>query len=596
MQNNQCCDCEGGSCHDDSNDALNIKDLKTRSKALTGTKNNDDWMKRAAARAMMRGAGWKDEDFEKPLIAVAAPYTNITPCNTHIKELNEIICKEIENVGATYYSFGTPVITDGQSMNMEGMKYSLPSRDLIADCIEMMYEGYSGDALITLCGCDKTIPAALMPLARANATGIVLYGGTILPGDLNGKALDIVSIFEAIGAKSAGKMSDEEFHQVECNACPTPGACGGMYTANTMAMAIEAMGMSLPGSASNPATNYSRRISEEKYQDCIDTVYALLNLMKLGIKTRDILTKKAFENAITVVMATTGSTNAVLHLLAIANEAGVDLTLDDFQRINENTPIIADLRPSGKYVMYDLFKIGGTGVVMKQLLNAGLLHGDCLTVTGKTLAENLASIPDELPANQDLLYTVEKPFVKAGHHIIILKGNIAPEGCVFKQSGKYLMDKSHTGPARVFEDEISATTAILDGKINKGDVVVIRYEGPKGGPGMREMLSPTSAIAGRGLVWDVPLITDGRFSGGSHGIDAAHITPEAFEGGPIAAIKEGDMITIDPSKKLLHLHVEDEVIAERLSQWSQPKPKYTRGVLAKYAKIVKSAKYGAITN
>lgn len=594
MQDN--CACDNPSCCQNDDKSVNLSNLKKRSKTLTSFPGDEDWMKRAAARAMMRAVDFSDADFEKPMVAVATPFTNITPCNAHIRELGDIIFEEAERVGIKPYIFGTPVVTDGESMGMEGMKYSLPSRDLIADCIEMMYEAYAADAMITVAGCDKTIPGALMPLARSNAIGITLYGGTILPGKLKEKDLDIVSIFEAIGQKSAGKINDEEFHAVECNACPTPGSCGGMYTANTMATAIEALGMSLPGSSSNPATTYSKRISEGKYDDCIRTVHALINLMEKGIRTRDIMTKEAFENAITVLMALTGSTNGVLHLLALAREAEVDLELADFDRINAKTPILANLKPSGKYVMYDLYKVGGLQAVMKQLLKAGLIHGDCMTVTGKTVAENLANISDEIPADQDVIYSIEKPLQVAGRHICVLKGNIAPDGAVFKQSGKYLVDETFTGPAKVYNSEIEANDAILDGKVVKGDVVVIRYEGPKGGPGMQEMLSPTSALAGRGLAYDVALITDGRFSGGSHGLITGHITPEAYDGGVIGLIEEGDTIIVDPGNRSIHLDVEDSIIAERKKNWKRPEPKYTKGVLAKYAKTVSDASHGAITN
>lgn len=588
-------DCKNGCGSCGTNTPHSFNHLKQRSKALTSTHGDEDWMKRAAARGMMRAVGFTDDDFEKPLIAVATPFTNITPCNAHIRDLGDIIFKEIERLSGKPYIFGTPVVTDGQSMGMEGMKYSLPSRDLIADCIEMMMESYASDAAITTSGCDKTIPASLMPIARNNAIGITLYGGTILPGECNGKKLDIVSIFEAIGARSANKITEEEFKAVEANAIPTCGSCGGMYTANTMATAIEAMGMSLPGSSSNPAMNFHNRISDEKYDDCIRTARAIFNLMEKGIRARDIMTKKAFENAITVQVALTGSTNGVLHLLALAREAEVEITLDDFDRINAKTPIIADLKPSGKYVMYDLFKIGGLPVVMKELLNAGLIHGDCMTVTGQTVEENYKDAPD-IPSDQDILYSVSKPLKGNGRHIIVVKGNIAPKGAVFKQSGKYLVDSSHTGPARVFESEDDANDAILEGKIQKGDVVVIRYEGPKGGPGMREMLAPTSALAGRGLTFDVPLITDGRFSGGSHGLITGHITPEAMDGGVIAIIQDGDKITVDPTNKVIQLHVPNEEIEKRLNVWKKPVEKYKKGVLAKYARTVSSASDGAVTH
>jgi len=602
-----CGSCCGEDCSPKSFDNLvSTKHLKRNSVELTGIPGSDNWIKRASARGMMRAVGYKDEDFEKPIVGVGTPYTNITPCNKHIQELSQIVSSNLENIGFKSYYIGTPVVTDGESMGMEGMKYSLPSRDLIADCIETMMEAYACDAVITLCGCDKTIPGALMPIARRNAIGITLYGGSILPGEYKGQELDIISIFESIGAYSAGKITKEDLEEIEKRAIPGCGSCGAMYTANTMATAIEAMGMSLPFSSSNPATDRTGRVSESKYNDCIKTVQALKNLMELNIRARDIMTKKAFENAITVMMALSGSTNGVLHLLALAREAEVELSLSDFDRINAKTPIIADMKPSGNYVMYDLYKVGGTPVVMKELLKAGLLHGDCITVTGKTVAENLAQVPDIQdiiqgaihPKYKDkpVLYTCDKPKAPAGHHIMTLSGNLA-EGCVFKQSGKYLADgSSHTGPARVFENEIDAINAILQGKIVKGDVIVVRYEGPKGGPGMREMLSPTSALVGRGLVNDVPLITDGRFSGGSHGIIVGHIVPEAAEGGPIALLQDGDLITIDPSRRLIQVELSDEELAQRRAKWKPPKPKYKRGFLAKYAQIVRSASEGAVTS
>jgi dihydroxy-acid dehydratase len=602
-------DCMHGTCGCGSEETCENREetnsFKKNSNNLTGTPGGEDWLKRSAARGMMRAVGYKDEDFKKPIIGVGTPYTDITPCNAKIFELGQVVSKELEENQMKNYFMGTPVITDGESMGMEGMKYSLPSRELIADSLEMMMEGYACDGAITLCGCDKTIPGALMPLARRNAVGVTLYGGAVLPGEYKNKELDIISIFESIGAYSAGKLEESDLREIEKRAIPTCGSCGAMYTANTMATAIEAMGMSVPFSSSNPATDRTGRISEEKHLDCIKSVKALKTCLRLGLKARDIMTKKAFENAITVQMALSGSTNGVLHLLALGREAGVDLTLDDFDRINAKTPIIADMKPSGKHVMYDLFKVGGTPVVMKELLDAGLLHGDCMTVTGKTVAENLKDVPKIKDIKQGVinpkyeenpvLYTVNKPKAEKGRHLIILKGNLA-EGSVFKQSGKYLVDKSHTGPAKVFDSEIEANDAILQGKIVSGDVVVIRYEGPKGGPGMREMLAPTSALAGRGLVYEVPLITDGRFSGGSHGMITGHVVPEACEGGNIALIKDGDQITVDPSKNLLHLHVDEKELEERRKSWKKPEPKYTRGVLSKYAKLVKTASEGGVTS
>lgn len=567
--------------------------LKTRSTALTGTPGGDNWVRRAPARAMFRAVGYTDKDFEKPLITVACPYTNATPCNAHIKDLGDIVSEKIEKTGGKPIIFGTPVVTDGETMGLEGMKYSLVSRELIADCIEMMHEAYAADGILTLSGCDKTIPAALIPLARNNSIGLTLYGGTILPGKLHGKDLTVVSIFEAVGAHSAGKIDDQELHDVECNSCPGNGACGGMYTANTMAAAIEAMGMSVPGSSSNPAVDTKNQTSKEKRQDCIDSVNALFNLLKQGIHARDIMTREAFENAIVVAMALGGSTNAVLHLLSLAHEAEVKLTLEDFDKIAAKVPLIGDFKPFGKYVMQDLFKIGGVPMVMKMLLDAGLLHGDCLTVTGKTIKKNLKNAP-KFPKNQDVIYPITKPFAKAGNHIRILKGNLAPEGAVMKISGKEL--EVHNGPARVFNTEEAAMQAILGNKIKKGDVIVVRYEGPKGGPGMREMLSPSAALMGAGMGKDVALITDGRFSGGTHGIMVGHISPEAQVGGPIAFIKEGDLIKINLKTKTIDLAITSAEMKKRKTAWRAPELQYTRGVLAKYATLVSSASKGAVTS
>ena len=542
---------------------------------------------------MLRAVDFTDEDFEKPIITVACPYTNATPCNDHIRELGDILSREILDAGGKPFLFGTPVISDGETMGMEGMKYSLMSRDLIADCIETMHEGYAADGILTLSGCDKSIPGALMPILRNNAIGLTLYGGTILPGRHKGEDLTIVSTFEAVGAHGAGKMTDEELHQVECNSCPGAGSCGGMYTANTMASAIEAMGMSVPGSASHVAVDRENRISPTKRKDCVDSVVALTGLLERGIRARDIATKAAFENAIAVMMALGGSTNGVLHLLALAHEAKVPLALDDFHRIGQNVPLLGNFKPSGKYVMADLDRIGGLPMVMKTLLGAGLIHGECLTVTGKTVAENLAATPT-VPGGQDIFFPPERPYSPPGRHITVIRGNLAPEGAVLKLSGKEL--DHHTGPARVFEREEDALDAILSGNIRKGDVIVIRHEGPKGGPGMREMLSPSAALMGAGLGKDVALITDGRFSGGTHGIMVGHIAPEAQAGGPIAIVQEGDRITINPKDRSISLEAGDAEIAARLSRWKAPEPKYRRGVMGKYAKLVGSASHGAVTS
>ncbi|MBI2617335.1 dihydroxy-acid dehydratase [Candidatus Gottesmanbacteria bacterium] len=570
-----------------------MKSLKNRSNQLTGTPGGKDWIKRAPARAMMRAVGFTDEDFTKPLIAVACPAINITPCNAHIEDLGKIVGAEIEKQGGKPIVFGTPVVTDGETMGMEGMKYSLVSRELIADCIEMMQESYATDASFTLAGCDKTIPGALIPLARNNSIGITLYGGTILPGIGNGKDLNIVSVFEAVGAAGVGKITDEEFHRIECNACPGNGACGGMYTANTMASAIEALGMSLPGSASHPAVDRENKISEKKKKDCMESVAALFHLMEKGIHARDIMTRKAFENAIAVVLALGGSTNAVLHLLSLAHEAEVSLTLDDFTEVAKNVPLLGNFSPFGSYMMEHLDNIGGIPMVMKMLLKEDLIHGDCLTVSGKTVAENLKEAPD-FPEDQKIIAHVKKPFASPEHHIVVLYGTLALEGAVIKLSGKEL-DK-HTGPARVFDKEEDALDAILAKKIKKGDVIIIRNEGPKGGPGMREMLSPSSALMGAGLGKDVALITDGRFSGGTHGIMVGHVSPEAHVGGPIGLVEEGDSITIDLTRRVVDIDVDAKVLEERKRKWKRPNFKYKRGVLAKYAKLVSSASKGAVTS
>ncbi len=579
-----------GDCNCDCNDEQN---LKNRSTLLTGDPYSGDYYKRAHARSMFRAVGFTDEDFEKPFITVACPYTNVTPCNGHIQDLGNIVMKAVEEHGGKPFIFGTPVITDGETMGFEGMKYSLVSRDVIADCIEMMHEAYAADGLFTLSGCDKTIPGALMPIARTNAIGITLYGGSIRPGHYKGKDLTVVSTFEAIGAKSAGKISDEDFRGIECNSCPGFGACGGMFTANTMSSAIEVLGMSIPYSSSHLAADEHNNISKEKKQDCVDSVKALFNLMERGIRARDIMTRDAFENAITMVMALGGSTNAVLHLTAIAHEAGVKITLKDYQRISDKTPLLGDFKPFGKYVMEDLDRIGGVPMVTKYLLKHGLLNEDCITVTGKTLAENVKDAAD-LPKNQDVIHPVEKPYAPPGKHLVILHGNLAEDGAVMKISGKEM--DMHKGPARVYNGEEEAMEAILDGQIKKGDVLVIRYEGPKGGPGMREMLSPSSALMGAGLGKEVALITDGRFSGGTHGIMVGHISPEAYEGGALGLLKKGDIINIDLKKRTIDAELSKEELQKRKAAWKQPEPRYKRGVLAKYAKLVSSASKGAVTS
>lgn len=567
--------------------------MKRRSEEITGRKNTKEWVERTAARTMLRAVRFTDEDFDKPIIALAVPHTNGTPCNDHVRALGDIVQKAIEDAGGKAIVFGTPVVSDGISMGTEAMKYSLVSREVIADSIELMTEGYRVDAVITLSGCDKTIPGALMPIARNNLIGLTLYGGSILPGEYQGKALNIVSAFEAIGAHCAGKIDAEELHAIECHACPGAGSCAGMYTANTMASAIEALGMSLPAAASNLAVDEGNEISTDKRDDCQRAAHAVVGLLQSGLKARDIMTRKAFENALTVAWALGGSTNAVLHLLALAHEAGVALTLADIEQVTAKVPLLGDFKPFGQYVMNDLHKIGGLPMVMKTLLDAGFLHGDCMTVTGRTIAENLADAPLR-PEDQDVFYSPDRPYAPANKHIRVLRGNLSPEGCVLKLSGKELT--RFVGPARVFDREEAALEAILAGKICAGDVLVIRYEGPKGGPGMREMLSPSAALMGAGLGKDVALVTDGRFSGGTHGIMIGHVSPEAQVGGLLAVVQEGDDIEIDLNHATLNLKLDEGAIAERLARWQAPQPRYPRGVLAKYAALVSSASRGAVTS
>ncbi len=567
--------------------------MKRRSEEITGRKHTDKWIERTAARTMLRAVRFTSEDFDKPIIALAVPYTNGTPCNDHVRALGDLVQQAIEEAGGKAIVFGTPVVSDGISMGTEAMKYSLVSREVIADSIELMTEGYRVDAVITLSGCDKTIPGALMPIARNNLTGLTLYGGSILPGEYRGQPLNIVSAFEAIGAHCAGKIDAEELHAIECHACPGAGSCAGMYTANTMASAIEALGMSLPGAASNLAVDRDNRVSAEKREDCVRAARAVMALLQSGLKASDIMTRKAFDNALTVAWALGGSTNAVLHLLALAHEAGVPLTLDDIEQVTARVPLLGNFKPFGKYVMNDLHAIGGLPMVMKTLLDAGFLHGDCLTVTGRTLAENLAEAPQR-PDGQDVFYSPDHPYAPARQHIRILRGNLAAEGCVLKISGKEMT--RFTGPARVFDREEYALEAILAGRIQAGDVVVIRYEGPRGGPGMREMLSPSSALMGAGLGKDVALVTDGRFSGGTHGIMIGHVAPEAQNGGALAVVRENDIIEIDLDRAELNLKVDDDEIARRMAQWQAPAPRYARGVLAKYARLVSSASRGAVTS
>ena len=542
---------------------------------------------RAPNRAMLRAVGFGDGDFEKPIIGVAHAQSNITPCNNGLGELAGHITDAIREGGGMPQVYGTITVSDGISMGTEGMKCSLVSREVIADSIETVSRGQSHDGVIVVGGCDKNMPGAMIGIARLNIPAIFVYGGTIKPGKLDGQDLTIVSVFEAVGSFGAGKITREQFEAVEKKACPGNGSCGGMYTANTMSSAFEAMGMSLPFSSTMSA------IDAEKATSSADSARALLHMIEANVRPLDILTKQAFENAITVIMAVGGSTNAVLHLMAIAHAANIPLDLADFERIRERTPVFCDLKPSGRYVATDLHEVGGIPRVMKMLLKAGLLHGDCLTVTGKTIAENLADEPDAPNAGQDVIHEYSNPLYVQGH-LAVLRGNLSPEGSVAKISG--LKSIKITGPARVFESEEESMHAIMGGQINPGDVLVIRYEGPKGGPGMREMLSPTSAIIGKGLGDSVGLITDGRFSGGTYGLVVGHVAPEAYVGGPIALVHEGDTIELNAETCELTLHVPEDEIERRRAQWVAPAPRYTRGVLAKYAKQVGSAALGAVTD
>ena len=543
-------------------------------------------IERAASRGMLYGVGFQKSDFQKSQIGIASTWGMVTPCNMHINRLAEDAARGVEDAGGKAMQFNTITISDGISMGTEGMKYSLVSREVIADSIETVIGCQAYDGLVAIGGCDKNMPGCMIALARLNRPAIFVYGGTIMPGRVNNKNADIVTIFEAVGQRASNNISDEQLEEIESKSIPGAGSCGGMYTANTMASAIEAMGMSLPNSSAMAA------ISPEKAEDCFRSGIAVQKLVEQNICPRDIMTKKAFENAITVVTALGGSTNAVLHLLAMAHAAEVDLTLEDFQRIGAKTPVLADLRPSGRFLMVDLVNIGGLQPLLKRLLNAGMLHGDCMTVTGKTMAENLEGVED-YPAGQEVVMPFDKP-IKPNGHLVILRGNLAPEGAVAKISGKEGLNFS--GTARVFDSEEEALRRILDGTVIKGDVIVIRYEGPRGAPGMREMLSPTSAIMGRGLGKEVALITDGRVSGGSHGFVIGHVTPEAYAGGPLAIVQDGDPITIDAENCQLNLDLPEAEIQQRLQNWQTPAPRYERGVLAKYARSVSSASLGAVTD
>ncbi len=542
-----------------------------------------DGVEHAPSRAMLRAVGFEDADFTKPQVGIASTWSQVTPCNSHIDQLAKKAAAGVDQAGGKSVIYNTITISDGISMGTEGMKYSLVSREVIADSVEVVSGCMGHDGIVAIGGCDKNMPGLLMGLARLNRPSIFVYGGSIKPG---ANHTDIVSVFEAVGGHAQGTVSDADLIAVEKTAIPGPGSCGGMYTANTMAVAIEALGMSLPNSSAQEA------VSVDKAHDCERAGQAVMVLLDKGIKPADIMTKAAFENAIKVVIALGGSTNAVLHLLAIAHAIGVDLALDDFTRVGRSMPMLADLRPSGRFLMSELIAIGGIQPLLKILLDAGYLHGDCLTVTGQTLADNVRDVAP-YPTDQVIIRPLSDP-IKRDSHLVILRGNLAPDGAVAKITGKEGLQ--FHGKARVFDTEEKALKGILEGLVKKGDVVVIRYEGPQGGPGMREMLSPTSAIIGKGLGDDVALITDGRFSGGSHGFVVGHISPEAYVGGPLAIVEDGDGIVIDANERTLHLDLSEQQIQDRLARWQQPAPAYRRGVLAKYAKTVCSASEGAVTD
>lgn len=544
-------------------------------------------VERAPNRAMYYALGYQEADFENPMIGVANGHSTITPCNSGLQRLADAAIAAIRQARANPQVFGTPTVSDGMSMGTEGMKYSLVSREVIADCIETAAQGQWMDGVVVIGGCDKNMPGGMIALARMNVPGIYVYGGTIKPGRYKGQDLTIVSVFEAVGEYTMGRMDEADFRQIERCAIPGSGSCGGMYTANTMSSAFEALGMSLPYSSTMANED------EEKVASAAESARVLVEAVRRNLRPRDIITRESIENAVSVIMATGGSTNAVLHFLAIAHAAEVEWTIDDFERIRQRVPVICDLKPSGRYVATDLHRAGGIPQVMKLLLDAGLLHGDCITITGKTIAETLAGVPSSPRAGQDVIRPIDQALYPQGH-LAILKGNLSPEGCVAKITG--LKNPVITGPARVFDSEDEAMKAIMARRIVAGDVVVIRYEGPKGGPGMREMLAPTSALVGQGLGESVGLITDGRFSGGTWGMVVGHVAPEAFVGGPIALIREGDSVTIDAHKLLLQLNINDEEMAVRRQAWVPPKPRYTRGVLAKFGRLASTASRGAVTD
>ena len=557
------------------------KRMNERSRMVT------EGVARAPNRSMYYAMGYKEEDFVKPMVGVANGHSTITPCNSGLQKLADAAIEALENAGANAQVFGVPTISDGIGMGTEGMKYSLVSREVIADSIEVCVNGLWQDGVVVIGGCDKNMPGGMIALARTNVPGIYVYGGTIKAGHYKGKELNIVSAFEAVGEFTSGRLTEEDLKGVEQNACPSSGSCGGMYTANTMSSSFEALGMSLPYSST------MSNVDQEKVDSAAESARVLVDAIRNNIRPRDIITKKSLENAVSVIMAVGGSTNAVLHFLAIASAAEIEWTIDDFERIRKRVPVIADMKPSGTYLAPDLHLAGGIPQVMKILLDGGLLHGDCMTITGKTIAETLKDVPSKPRADQKVIRALDNPIYPQGH-LAILKGNISPEGCVAKITG--LKNPSITGPARVFNSEDEAMAAIMAQKIKHGDVVVIRYEGPKGGPGMREMLAPTSALVGQGLGETVGLITDGRFSGGTWGMVVGHVAPEAFVGGTIALIEEGDSVTIDAHKLLIQLNVPDAEIAKRRAAWKQPKSRYTRGLLAKYARLASSASKGAVTD
>jgi len=542
---------------------------------------------RAPNRAMYYGMGYKETDFENPMIGIANGHSTITPCNSGLQPLADAAVAAIKEAKANPQIFGVPTISDGMSMGTEGMKYSLVSREVIADCIETAVQGQWMDGVVVVGGCDKNMPGGMIALARINVPGIYVYGGTIKPGNHKGQDLNIVSVFEAVGEFTMKRMSAEDFKAIEQKAIPGSGSCGGMYTANTMSSSFEALGMSLPYSST--AANEDG----EAIENARKAAQVLVEAVRANRRPRDIITRESIENAVSVIMAIGGSTNAVLHFLAITHAAEVPWTIDDFERIRKRVPVICDLKPSGSYLTVDLHRAGGIPQVMKILLNAGLLHGDCMTITGKTIKEVLKDVPDQPPAGQTVIRSLDKALYDHGH-LAILKGNLAPEGAVAKITG--LKNPKMTGPARVFDSEDLAMAAIMDQQIKAGDIVVIRYEGPKGGPGMREMLAPTAALIGQGLGESVGLITDGRFSGGTWGMVVGHVAPEAYVGGNIALIQEGDQITVDSYDLRLHLHVSEEDLEKRRGQWTQPQPRYTRGVLAKFARLASSASKGAVTD